>query len=268
MLLKRGSKGNLVLTMQKLLRSIGFDIYCDGEFGIRTEEIVKLFQEDALLIIDGICGNRTWNALVSASKEATKNYREKIAWVKPSDLKCTLANSSSNTLSKKYNNFVNGAYFWYKPNAGNFVIGWLFSDGKLFNYSNIKRSMGTFLVKRDGTVIARRMNDTELMEYKARDEISFVIQGFDGINTKPELDSLNPDEIGRKCLRPVLGYNSKSNKVLIAVFQGSYKEVKNILEKYECEGGLGLDAGGSTNFYLNGKAIYKTSRILNNIIYW
>lgn len=57
-LLKRGSRGNEVKAVQRALK-----IDDDGIFGVITEFAVKAFQRDNNLVIDGIVGEQTWNAL-------------------------------------------------------------------------------------------------------------------------------------------------------------------------------------------------------------
>jgi peptidoglycan hydrolase-like protein with peptidoglycan-binding domain len=37
----------------------------DGDFGWRTTEAVKAFQEQAGLHVDGVVGDKTWHALMS-----------------------------------------------------------------------------------------------------------------------------------------------------------------------------------------------------------
>lgn len=67
---RRGDASEDVRLMQRLLNSMGYTdaegrpLSTDGEFGERTEYAVKSFQEDEYLEIDGICGARTWAALL------------------------------------------------------------------------------------------------------------------------------------------------------------------------------------------------------------
>ena len=58
MILKKGSKGIEVKSLQKLL-----NLYEDGIFGALTEEAVKEFQKANGLITDGIVGDKTWEKL-------------------------------------------------------------------------------------------------------------------------------------------------------------------------------------------------------------
>ncbi|AFY52880.1 putative peptidoglycan-binding domain-containing protein [Rivularia sp. PCC 7116] len=76
--LKKGSTGEAVKELQKLLLHYGMYVYIDnngacaypteaeaidGVFGSKTEDAVKLFQGKMFLVQDGIVGNKTWQAL-------------------------------------------------------------------------------------------------------------------------------------------------------------------------------------------------------------
>lgn len=61
--LRRGSFGGAVATLQTMLVKVGFDLAIDQDFGPATEAAVKRFQQDHNLEIDGIVGPATWNAL-------------------------------------------------------------------------------------------------------------------------------------------------------------------------------------------------------------
>lgn len=67
-LLKRGSKGEEVKTLQKALG--GLDV--DGIFGALTEFAVRAFQRDHNLEVDGIVGEQTWSALFPPFDSPTK----------------------------------------------------------------------------------------------------------------------------------------------------------------------------------------------------
>ena len=59
-LLKRGSSGPDVLTLQTALKQLGFDPRgVDGVFGPGTEAAVIAFQKAKGLTADGICGPNT-----------------------------------------------------------------------------------------------------------------------------------------------------------------------------------------------------------------
>ena len=74
-LLRRGSRGDDVARVQDVLKFplitgeyMGFDGYyfgvVDGDFGAKTEAAVKAFQQDRDLLVDGVIGAKTWEALM------------------------------------------------------------------------------------------------------------------------------------------------------------------------------------------------------------
>ena len=67
--LRRGDKGEEVTLLQTYLYRLGYDIGSwgiDGDFGRDTEKAVKEFQSDHQLVVDGVAGVMTWNALQKA----------------------------------------------------------------------------------------------------------------------------------------------------------------------------------------------------------
>lgn len=69
-ILKRGSKGDDVIALQKALH-----ITEDGEFGAKTESAVKTFQKSKGIAADGIVGSKTWNALGCKAEEKDSNSK-------------------------------------------------------------------------------------------------------------------------------------------------------------------------------------------------
>jgi len=63
-ILRRGDAGQLVRTIQYLLRDHGHSLDVDGTFGPQTEQRVRNFQRDKGLRIDGVVGDHTWPRLV------------------------------------------------------------------------------------------------------------------------------------------------------------------------------------------------------------
>ena len=62
--LREGSKGASVTTLQNKLKAAGFDPgSADGSFGPRTGVAVKAFQQSRGLPADGVVGPKTWSAL-------------------------------------------------------------------------------------------------------------------------------------------------------------------------------------------------------------
>jgi Putative peptidoglycan binding domain len=63
-LLKRGSRGDLVVWAQEHLRAAGKNVPVTGIFGRVTRAAVRSFQADAGLPVDGAVGTATWRALL------------------------------------------------------------------------------------------------------------------------------------------------------------------------------------------------------------
>src|SRR5690606_32726633 len=62
-MLMLGSKGQAVRDLQAALNRSGADLYVDGDFGPVTEAAVIEFQRRVGLVVDGIAGNKTQQAL-------------------------------------------------------------------------------------------------------------------------------------------------------------------------------------------------------------
>ncbi|WP_323054192.1 N-acetylmuramoyl-L-alanine amidase [Thermoclostridium stercorarium] len=62
--IRKGTKSVWVHLMQRLLTAWGIDTDADGSFGPATLESVKKFQKTMHLEVDGICGPKTWAALI------------------------------------------------------------------------------------------------------------------------------------------------------------------------------------------------------------
>lgn len=62
-LLKKGSKGEDVKTLQKALNKKGYGLEVDGDFGPATDKAVRLFQRASGLFVDGKVGPYTWEKL-------------------------------------------------------------------------------------------------------------------------------------------------------------------------------------------------------------
>ena len=69
--LKKGSKGEAVKTLQRLLNALGFTdatekaLVVDGSFGSATLYALKTYQNAKRLEVDGICGAETWKNILN-----------------------------------------------------------------------------------------------------------------------------------------------------------------------------------------------------------
>lgn len=68
--LRSGSKGDEVKTLQRLLKALGYKgsnkkaLSIDGDFGENTAYALKAYQKAKGLTADGICGKNSWNAIL------------------------------------------------------------------------------------------------------------------------------------------------------------------------------------------------------------
>lgn len=79
--IRRGNKGADVIECQTMLTRLGYDIGktgIDGDFGRATEAGVKSFQSDHRLVVDGVVGPMTWDALDKAVAQLDEKPSEKI----------------------------------------------------------------------------------------------------------------------------------------------------------------------------------------------
>jgi peptidoglycan hydrolase-like protein with peptidoglycan-binding domain len=62
--LKIGSKGKQVKTLQRLLNAFGHKLSVDGIFGNNTYSALRSYQKSYKLEVDGICGGQSWKSLL------------------------------------------------------------------------------------------------------------------------------------------------------------------------------------------------------------
>ena len=62
--LHQGSEGAWIIYLQNALNGCGYEpLKLDGDFGQNTTKVVKIFQKDMGLDVDGVVGENTWEAL-------------------------------------------------------------------------------------------------------------------------------------------------------------------------------------------------------------
>lgn len=70
-LIKKGAKGKAVADLQGRLKELGYDVgVVDGDFGTATDAVVRKFQAEHGLTVDGWVGSKTWAALATAQAPA------------------------------------------------------------------------------------------------------------------------------------------------------------------------------------------------------
>ncbi len=73
--LQRGSGGQAVGELQRMLRTLGYPMAIDDDFGAATELAVMRVQADQHVRADGIVGPETWKALAAAVKKSRAKRR-------------------------------------------------------------------------------------------------------------------------------------------------------------------------------------------------
>jgi peptidoglycan hydrolase-like protein with peptidoglycan-binding domain len=66
-IIKKGSKGGFVKTLQRLLVALGYSCGSsgiDGDFGSATDKAVRAYQKKKNLGVDGIVGKNTWGSIL------------------------------------------------------------------------------------------------------------------------------------------------------------------------------------------------------------
>lgn len=82
-MLKKGDKGALVSQLQVTLNKLGYQLVVDGSFGPAVENAVKSFQKASGLIVDGIVGKVTMDALGKATQSKPSQSKEGVRMFKP-----------------------------------------------------------------------------------------------------------------------------------------------------------------------------------------
>lgn len=62
--LGKGDKGEQVKTLQRLLNAFGSKLTVDGSFGSLTKSALMSYQKTNKLVVDGICGIKSWESLL------------------------------------------------------------------------------------------------------------------------------------------------------------------------------------------------------------
>jgi hypothetical protein len=69
--LRNGSNGSAVRTLQYMLRASGRSVAADGAFGSATESAVRSYQSAHGLSVDGVVGDNTWFSILPVLREGS-----------------------------------------------------------------------------------------------------------------------------------------------------------------------------------------------------
>jgi hypothetical protein len=256
-MLKRGSKGQDVFTLQEQLKDMEYyKGALDGDFGPKTDYAVRWLQRVNNLVVDGIVGPKTWENILYAH----------VCEIDPMKLRNEVAKLPGNQIK---GDFINSIFF---DMATMTPLGNMVNDGKALAKQLIYKNglqhdwvrRGNLIVYKDGTAAVKMIMDIENEEDLSK--IKFAVSGF---NMQP----LNlgaewwPEDVGRTTWRSMLGYNKSTDKINAVIMANcSAARGRKMLDKLGCDLKLGLDSGDSTNGRFAGNTVRTTGRRLYGII--
>lgn len=186
--------------------------------------------------------------------------------IDPKDLTISAVDCPASRIN--HQNCVNGGFFWHYENKVTYPLGILVSEGRILsNRQPHDKPAGTLIVYKNGKVALK-----ELLTINNEKDVWFAVSGC---SILPKILMRSGGftgrfaDIGRICERPIIGYNSSTNKIIIAVRANSNIGRAQLTAKnLNLDFAITLDAGGSTNLRVRGKWKFKTTRRLHHVITW
>jgi exopolysaccharide biosynthesis protein len=174
------------------------------------------------------------------------------------DPRCIFAVETQKATNKTpYNNFVNGAFFMNQKSGVMFPQGMIVNAGQVMsNYMTHGKPVATIIVHAWNNVKMEYISDITKVK-----DVWFAYSGY-GIypNVTADIEGFTGDfaDVTRTTDRPILGYRSSDNKIVIAVGSNMSAKDASILAKNLClDFAISLDGGGSATLKVNGE--YKFS---------
>lgn len=252
MVLRKGSRGYQVKLLQTKLRNLGYDIDIDGSFGNGTKAVVKAYQDDHGLKVDGIYGPNSQRVMRTAKRMKYQSYwldtqtqiikmRRPITIVDIIDVKSMTVKGLWNTLKNKPKLLINGGLFDMKTGTD------------LNKMVDEYKSKGVGYYSKRGLKIAYDRS-IDFGEYNGdRDFLggspALLIDG----KRETEYPHLDHGFINYK--HPRIGIGATDSFIYVVIVNGRNKwrrwyganinELTDIFIKLGCEDAINLDGGGS-----------------------
>lgn len=162
-----------------------------------------------------------------------------------------------------FKNFVSGTYIMKQANGKYAPIGMCKNEDKLFaNLMTHGKPVATLIIYKDGTVKMKYVSDIT-----KETNVRFAISGY-GIYPKVTAEDEGFTgkyaDVLRSSDRPIIGYRSKDNKIVIAVRNASSAERANQTAKnLNLDFAISLDAGGTTTLIVDGNYKFKGDGRMN-----
>jgi N-acetyl-anhydromuramyl-L-alanine amidase AmpD len=271
--LKLGDKSDEVKKLQQRLNIHGAKLVCDGDFGNKTLQAVKVFQESKKLEADGIVGKITWGELMKnpvvqpqpTQPTPIKKYEilkpnsyttvVKIARKYIDNIDVVQANGKVELMSSFYNRtkasfLINGGLYVYGTGAS---INLLVNEGKSVTAGNYsKYGLKTY---KDKTY--------EFGIYKYTPELKDMLGGspmlvIDGkinidVNMGKSITDTNP--------RSAIGYDNTYLYLVtidgrrLGKLGATMQQLAEFMLKLGCTFGMNLDGGGSVRMLEKDKVL-------------
>jgi exopolysaccharide biosynthesis protein len=201
--------------------------------------------------------------------ESAKYYKVSltdVVEIDPMTLKISIQDKPANKITLQ--NFVTSGYQMMQANGEAYPLGILVSEGKVIqNRQPHNLPAGTLIIYKDGKVDVK-----PVLDITQEKNVWFAVSGC---SILPKIAMTEEgffgqfSDIGRKCNRPVIGYNPIKNKIIVAVRPDSdISRGQLTLINLGCTKGITLDAGGSTVLRVNGEFKFNTTRQLYSVITW
>lgn len=119
-----GSRGDAVITLQSILNQNGFTTLVDGIFGAGTEDRVEQFQEKHNLTVDGVVGRSTWDVLLNVGGKPKNNINSTRFILPPENYyselftKKTIVLHHTNGWAEKNGKPSMNHFYWWKSHYG------------------------------------------------------------------------------------------------------------------------------------------------------
>lgn len=167
------------------------------------------------------------------------------------------------TNKTNFKNFVSGTYIMKQANGKYAPIGMCMNEDKLFSsIMTHDKPVATLIVYKDGTVKMKYISDIT-----KETNVRFAVSGFGvypNVTASDEGFTGVYTDVLRSTDRPIIGYRSKDNKIVIAVRSASSADRANQTAKnLNLDFAISLDAGGTTTLIVDGDYKFKGDGRMN-----
>lgn len=287
--LKKGAKGVEVRILQEILLHLGYDLGswgADGSFGLATEKVVKQFQADHGLIVDGIAGKMTYIKINEVSANDGINPSSRYKTIKKFDSTIHIYETGDDEFvdielgqSRKLEPLSKiakeGKEIVCKINAGFFSfdgtsehLGMYIDEG--LYYTPPSSTFIDFIYLKDGHTEINNLDGYDGWALSQLQAKSYWAIGTSyALVIKGEINLMNKEKFKHhkyKHPRTLLGQRTNGTFALVVADGRSAnskgltaEESAIIMKELGCYNAVNLDGGGSSEMIVNNKIVNKPS---------